>query len=397
MKIGIFGNTNNYPLLLAGGLRQLGHEVALVVNRKERLHRPESKFPELEHGYPPWILDCSDLPEEDFIAGSPRIGEVLNFLAGTSDGLLLNHLGPSLLEFCPLPAVAIMTGSDVTYYANPRSGETRLRDCSDAYRDSPGGRLGAATWLEFVSRQRRGILAANKVSAAFPGLVPQIDDILADIGVTAAQRDFIYLAETDVAPVARNRANGRLRVVNGARLNWKKPLPAGFCSIDHKGTDILLEGFARFVSAGGDAELVMFRKGLHVPDTERLVDALDLAGHVTWRDELSLKDFSAELASADIVCDQVGDSFPGMVALDAMALGVPVIANFRPDLLERCYREPMTGCQASSPEEVALHLAALAGSPRTRASAGRAARAFARKHLSPAANAGRCLQHLALQ
>ena len=397
MKIGIFGNTNNYPLLLALGLRRLGHDAVLVVNRPERLHRPESKYPELEGRYPEWILDCADIPEDDFIAASPRIGEVLNFLAGTSDGLLLNHLGPSLLEFCPLPAVAIMTGSDVTYYADPATGETRLRHCSADYRRSPGGRLGAAKWQEFVARQRRGIRAANKVSAAFPGLVPEIDRILADIGVTAGQRDFIYLAETEVAPVRREASPGRLRVVNGARLNWRKPLPDGFCSIDHKGTDILLEGFARFVAGGGDAELVMFRKGLHIADTERLVHALDLASRITWREETSLKEFTAELTSADIVCDQVGDSFPGMVALDAMALGIPVIANFRPDLLDNCYDEPMAGCQASSPEEVANHLATLAASPRARVAAGRAGRAFARKHLSPVANAARCLQHLALQ
>ena len=134
--------------------------------------------------------------------------------------------------------------------------------------------------------------------------------------------------------------------------------------------------------------------GMNNSHTEQLAQALGVASRIVWRDEMSLKEFSAELAAADVVCDQLGESFPGMVALDAMALGIPVIANFRPELLERCFSEPVAGNQASTPAQVAAHLAHLASSPRARVSAGRAGRAFARKHLSPAANAARCLAHL---
>ena len=394
MRIGIFGNTNNYPLLLALGLRSLGHEVRLVVNRSERLHRPESRYPQLAAAYPPWIMDCSEIPEEEFIAATPRIGPVLDFLCGGTQALLLNDLGPSLLEFCPRPAVAFLTGSDLTYYANPTMRTLRQQGWGQVYASSPGAQLWVRHMDAFVARQRAGIRNATMVSAPLPGLVSEIDVLLRDIGVDDRQRDFFYIANTDNPPSPPGKSNPRLRIVNGARLNWKKPLPREYISLDHKGTDVLLEGFARFVATGADAELVLFRKGLHVAETEALAEALGIAQRVEWREETSLTDFYREISGADIVCDQLGDAFPGMVAVDAMALGLPVIANFRPEILTSYFPEPIAACQARTPDEVATHLSALAASPRARIAAGRAARHFARTHLSPVAQARRCLTHL---
>ena len=394
MRIGIFGNTNNYPLLLAIGLRKLGHDAVLVVNRRERLHRPESKYPNLESGYPYWILDCSSLPEEDFLTASPRIGPVLDFLAAGSEALILNDLGPSLAGFCGLPAIALMTGSDLTYYAEPALGVMRQQTWEASFVASPSGRLWTRHFDEFVERQRCGIRNARAVSAPPPGLLPEVDALLNAIGVETFRRDFLYFADTTNAPVPPRREAGRMRVVNAARLNWKKPLPAGFASQDHKGTDVLLRGFAKFAAEGGDAELVLFRKGLHVAETEQLAESLGLSRYITWRAETTLREFYDAIAMADVVCDQLGDSFPGMVSVDAMALGVPVLANFRPDILGALFPEPIAGCHASTADDVAAQLHRLGSSPRARIDAGRAARRFARMHLSPEANARRCLRHL---
>lgn len=396
MRIGIFGNTNNYPFSLALGLRKLGHDAMLVVNRKERLHRPESKHPEFAGGYPDWILDCSDIPEDDFIAASPRIADVINFLAGGSSGLVLNDIGPSLLEYCPGPAIALMTGSDLTYYADFRTVGVRQQHWSLEYTRSPGGRLAIRKWDEFIARQRAGVLAANAVGVPLPGLVPAVDDLLRAIGVSDTNRDFFYLTDTDSIEALPAPKNERLRILNGARLNWKTPLPAGFSSQDHKGTDVLLAGFAQFLAAGGDGELVMFRKGLHVAETEALANELGIASKIVWRGEVGLREFYAEMAQADVVCDQIGESFPGMVALDAMALGRPVIANFHPEVMGSYFPEPIAACQAGTPGEVAEHLTRLAGSQAARTKAGVASRRFAEKYLSPAVNAEKCLRHLGL-
>lgn len=394
MRIGVFGNTNNYPLLLVLALRRLGHHAVLVVNRKELLHRPEARYPTLARGYPDWIMDCSHLGEEEFIAATPHIGEVINFLACNSDGLLLNDLGPSLLEFCSLPAVAVTTGSDLMHYADPGTVALRQHGWADDYRRSPAGRLWTRTWEAFIARQRAGILAADAVAASLPGLVPAADALLQDIGVPDDRREFFYMADLEGGPPRQARPTSRLRIVNGARLNWKKPLPAGFSSQDHKATDVLLEGFADFVTAGGDAELVLFRKGLHVAETEALAQALGIADRILWREEVGLREFYAEIAQADIVCDNLGDSFPGLVALQAMAAALPVIANFQPRFTAPHFPQAIPACQASTPAEVAGHLTTLAGSARARATTGLASRRFVRKYCSPAVAAEACVRRL---
>jgi glycosyltransferase involved in cell wall biosynthesis len=395
VKIAVFGNTNNYPLLLTLGLRRLGHEAVLIVNSRDRLHRPESKYPELQHRYPPWILDCSDIAEDEFVTASPKIGHVLDVLGGYADALVLNDLGPSLLEFCDKPAVVFLTGSDLTYYADPKTVAVRHHDWSPEYSRNPSARLWTRRWHEFIERQRAGIRNARGVSAAAPGLVPQMDSLLRDIGVDESRREFFYFADVDNPPKPPAAAHGGpLRIVNGARLNWKKPMPGGFSSQDHKGSDVLLRGFAEFMQAGGNAELVLFRKGLHVAETEALASELGIAEHIRWRGEMTLREFYRELTDADIVCDQFGDSFPGMVAMDAMAIGLPVVAHFRLESMAPCFQDPIPGFHAETPSEIAAHFETLAASPRLRIDAGRAARRFARTHLSPVANARRCLRHL---
>ena len=397
VRIGIFGNTNNYPLALAMGLRKLGHQAVLVVNRKEPLHRPESKYAEFAQRYPDWILDCSDIPEDDFVAGSPRIGDVINFLSAHSHGLILNDLGPSLLGYCQRPAVALMTGSDISYYADYRTLETRRQCWSSEYTCSPGGRLATQRWGEFIGRQRGGLLAALAVSCPFPGLVPEIDDLLRAIGVSDARRIFVYLTGAVDRPALLKEGAQKLRILNGARLNWKKPMPAGFSRQDHKGTDILLRGFAQFLQTGGQGELVLFRKGLHVEETEALTRELGISKDLIWKDELGLHEFYAELEQADVVCDQFGDSFPGLVALDAMAMGRPVIANFRPPVMSVHYPERIPAFQAECAEDVTHHLLTLSASPDLRRSAGLAGRRFAETYLSPEANAIKCLKAMGLE
>ena len=126
MKIGIFGNTNNSLFPLAEALRELGHEVLLILDRKELLHRPENVAPEFSSGYPDWIMDASGLEERDYFVQSKNMQCVTDRLA-CCDGLILNTLGPSLLSILNVPSLAFLTGSDLDYYANPEMIEARTK------------------------------------------------------------------------------------------------------------------------------------------------------------------------------------------------------------------------------------------------------------------------------
>jgi hypothetical protein len=397
VKIGIFGNTNNYPYRLALGLRQIGVEATLLVNRREPLHRPENRDPALAKGYPHWILDCSDLGEDEFVIESTKLGPALNYLLHESSGVLLNDLGPSLAEVGSVPSIALLTGSDLTYYGSYEAAKGREAGWAPDFAASAWGRLASRKWAELVERQRRGIRSARGVSFGLPGMIPEADELLHEIGVPDDRRFSVYLADTqDLAPEPPPLRR-RLRVLNGARLNWVEPMPAGFTAQDNKRTDIILHGFASYLAAGGEGELVLVEKGLHVEQTRQLVEGLHLSGNVRWLREMSLTRFLEEVRAADVVCDQLGPSFPGMTGLDAMALGRPVLANFRLDLLQRQYPDSWPVLNAESPDHVCRHLLRMFESPDERTSLGASAARFARAHLSPEGNALKCLQILGLR
>lgn len=398
MKIGIFGNTNNYPYLLAMGLRQLGADVRLVVNRPERLHRPESKVPALADGYPDWILDLGLAAEAYTITDSPLARDAVRFLGTDLNAVFLNDVGPALHDHFDCPVLALLTGSDLLYHASFASIDERISGWPPEMAACEHGRAAIAAMRRCVEAQRAGIARATAVSFMPSGSFFEGDEILAELGVARddPRRFFVYQADTLTLQVEPPPLRRRMHVFNGARLVWHRPLPPGFSELDHKGTDVLVCGFAEFLAAGGEGELRLVRKGYDARRTEDLVRDLGVAGDVVWLDELSLFDFHKEMASADVVCDQFGQSIPGMVALDAMAMGRPVLSNFRLDAMAAYFPEPRPFCHAADPAEVCRHLLELYRRPRLRTEIGRQAVDYVARLRSPQANALECLGRLGL-
>jgi glycosyltransferase involved in cell wall biosynthesis len=84
------------------------------------------------------------------------------------------------------------------------------------------------------------------------------------------------------------------------------------------------------------------------------------------------------MAEADIVVDQVFLGWYGLVAVEAMALGKPVVGFIRPDFEERARALdlPLVRCTR---DDVGAVVAALAADPARRAALGEAGRAYARR------------------
>ncbi len=204
MKIGFFGNAGNYPFILAQAVRKMGHEVVFVVERKELLYRPESRDFEFAAGYPTWIKDGSCFSELDYMSLSPKIGPILDLLSGC-DALILNSLGPSLLPLLRRPAIAFLTGSDLSYYGNPEMVEARTATWDNSFRVSAEGQEILCMLQDVVKRQREGIRASAMVYHFPKGILPAHDALLADIGVSESRRLFFYMAELDrVRPTTTN-------------------------------------------------------------------------------------------------------------------------------------------------------------------------------------------------
>ncbi|MEB3328322.1 MAG: glycosyltransferase [Candidatus Sericytochromatia bacterium] len=389
MLIGFAGNANNYPLMLARALKRQGGEVRFLVTSRLRLDRPENRYPEYEAGYPDWVIDCGEIDFLNWLLPRASTRRALKLLR-ECDLVVLNQLSPTLAGRLARPWVALLTGSDLATLANPKYIDIAVKETRRAPR--PLFRFVKRLLLQrLVAAQRHGIAEAGLVYTPIRGLLPAYDALLDGLGVSDDKREWLGMTEIDRIAVVPPPNNPTLRILCGARLNWVRPIPLGMSELDYKGTDVLLEGVAQFAKKCAlPFELRLVRKGLHVAETEQLVRQLGLEGHVTWLNEMSQRAIQAEFEAADVVVDQLGNGFVGMVGLDAMATGRPVIANGRPEFYEPLLGEPSPICQATTAAEVADQLTKLTVMAE-RVRIGQASRAYVARHLSTDAAARRLM------
>jgi glycosyltransferase involved in cell wall biosynthesis len=409
VRIGFLGNVNNYPFMMARALRRMGHDVLFIVDRREPLNRPENRYADISVPYPDWIVDLSPLDIHVPQPAPPPARAKAVSLLRSCDAVFLNMMGPSLSDDVRRPSFVMLTGSDLEDYADYGFVRRYLRAQWRGARWRPLGharenlnniRDQFLALARLVAAQRRGIRAASAVSYFARGMVPKADALLDRIGVPDAKRMFLIMTEPDRIAFRPPPDNRVVRVFNVARLTWKKApgeIPTGGASkaLDFKGTDAMVRGLAMFArKSGAPLDIRLVRKGRHVAETEALVEAEGLSGQVTWADEMTQAEVFEEYRRADIVFDQLGDGMISMGCLDAMSSGRPVIANGRPDLIEKALGVPSPVCQAKTDAEVCAQLERLVPDRAERERVGIASRRFVEAHFSAEAAARRCLERL---
>ena len=383
VKIGFIANTNNYPFLLASVARQLGHDAVVVVNSRELLNRPESRCPEFEAGYPEWIVDAADVTEWDIITLSPRVAPIVEQMS-TCDTLVLNGIGPSLWPLVRRPAVALLTGSDLEYYASFSTVDVRTADWDPAYRASNEAKRSLTLLRDFVGRQREGIRHAIAVRYFPRGLVPAGDAMLDELGVSDDRRVFLPCAEVELNTPTPSPHNSPIRVFCATRLTWKLPVAPGRSVLDYKGSDVMIRGLGLFHrTTGVRLDIQLVRKGLHVAETEELIAEEGLVDQVTWSNEMSLREVWEQYKRCDLVIEQLADSGIGSAGMDALAAGRPVIGNARPEMFELHLGQRPPICQARTPDEVCQQLKRLVFDPQERETLGLLGRQFVDEYWSP--------------
>ena len=114
-----------------------------------------------------------------------------------------------------------------------------------------------------------------------------------------------------------------------------------------------------------------------------MIEAEGLAANVTWLEELDQITLYEEYKNADIVSEHFGKGSIGMGALDAMAVGRPVIANSSPEIFARALGEPPPICHATTAEEVRGQLVRLAVDRNLREAIGKQSRSYVEKYCTP--------------
>ena len=379
MRIGFFGNVNNYPFRLACALKRLGHDVVFVVSSEVPLDRPENQDRKLSGSYPDWIHDFS--PRWKTVLPTPWRSRCIRLLQ-SCDAVVLNQIGPSLLPDIGRPAIAILTGSDLEYFANPESLRQLWRE-ANSFKGALILPVKALLLPGIIRRQREGIRQTAKVVFIPRGFYKEADRLLEELGVGPEKRFFLQLGDTERVQYCGPPSNAVLRVFCATRFNWKLPIPAGYCDLDYKGSDVMIRGLGLYYRETGQRlDIHLVRKGLHVPETVDLVREEGISHLVTWHDEMDQAEVFEQFKLADLVFEQFGQSMIGMAGLDAMATGRPVIGNCNPEFMEQSTGVRMPICQAKTPEEVSAQLKRLIPDAMERRRIGLVSRAYVEKYHS---------------
>lgn len=409
LRIGFAGNQNNAPFTVARALRAAGHDVRVLVDRPEPLNRPEYRYADISYPYPSWIEEIPTVEVDDVVYRTPVWRTMLQRLADC-DIVVLNSLAFAAAAELPMPAICQITGSDLEFYCNttqagsfalfqdhparPRGWAQALRATRRPSKDALrriAGELPSPLFHYYRShlfrksaaRQMAGLHAARGVICLPPGAVPLSDQLLDAALSPGAVRVLSFMVESDRCQPLPPPPDGPLRVFNPARVNWSRPYPQWATACENKRTDILIEGVAQFVQRSPHPiALHLVEKGHSVEATRALVSTLGLERCVHWHREMPQSALAAHYAQAHAIADQFGDHLVGLAGYEAMAMGRPLLCNWRPEVFAPAFGDAAPVAQARTPSEVADQLLLLCN-PAHRQQLATQGRRFVSRQLSP--------------
>lgn len=115
--------------------------------------------------------------------------------------------------------------------------------------------------------------------------------------------------------IAKTDKRNRFKFVSAAQIEYRK------------GMDILLKGFSIFLQEGYDADLTIMGTGSQIENIKNLSETLGLSNHVKFTGRYLREEFSNELRDSDCFVLVSRDETFGIVYIEALASGVPVIAS----------------------------------------------------------------------
>lgn len=173
----------------------------------------------------------------------------------------------------------------------------------------------------------------------------------------------------------RRQTAGELLIFHPSRLDWTYSGPGRW----NKGNDRLFRAFGRLVKEGHQARLFYLERGDDIEATQRLVTELGIEQHIqTCSGEMTKSQLCRYYNLADVVADQFCVGL-GLIGLEAMSCGRPVLVSLDVQATNLCYEEipPVLNCKTED-EIYACLKSAL--NPEYRERIGREARGWIMRH-----------------
>lgn len=351
MRVLHLGNLTNNGYKLAKFQRRLGVDARLVIHESQigTNDDPAWEDAELRDGYPDWITIDRTPPnsfETKVARWSRRFAGREQRLDRSIDIVHAQCTAPILAQFAaPDRLVSHCLGSDLRELATSRSlmGHLQRR----AYRKSRVVFFNNVDHVNYIDR-------LNIRNGAFLGNPLDLERI---------------------APKALSQPHRELVVFHPTSHDWTY---RGGERSSTKGNDRLIRAFARFVRQRPGARLLMLKSGIDQVASTRLVTKLNIGEHVEFLPRLRKSELIDRLNAADVIADQFDLGAMGGVALEALAIGKPLLSYLKEECAMRCYSEPPPLLNARTEDEI---LAALCEADAIdRAALGAAARAWIERH-----------------
>lgn len=383
MKIAFLGNINNHPFHVAYYFKEQGHDVRIYIDAPKQvtLHRPEALTYGITYPYPDWIVEEPRLEKSHWMHLPWFFARnIINYI-NTCDAVVVNHYGHRFLPYIKKEVIKIcmFTGGDLETAADFDS-VLKMRLSSPKLKLIPG--FLKKWYARFsVNQLHDGIRRANLISYFPEGLVPVGDKLLKEIFKEQPFNKYshyaMFLDGLNYTPPADNKP---LKLLNMARFIWKKPFPAGMHEQENKGNDVMIKGIGAYLQKHHTKlDIHFIEKGIHVNETKELIAELGFTEMVTWHKEMPMSRLVEMIKGADVVFDQLGNHLTG-VGIFGMALGRPLIANMRKEIIEKHTNEALPMCNATTPDEVAQWLHKLVSNDELRHQIGATSSVYAKKH-----------------
>ena len=378
MKVGFYGNMNNFGLCVVRYLRDLGYDAELVLFEDEAAHFHPSS-------------DCFDLTYQSFTR-SVNWGGVFRF----SD-VPISTIERDIARYDQvwgsgvLPAYFQKMGRklDVFFpYGSDLEGLTQ-------YPGIPLRRRHIKSFFELPYRQRIGIREHCRAIAMDPA--PWFDAVLKKLDFKGKRiLESVPLLYQPVyenfdsykhrsfwtSTLERLRAESEILIFHPTRHIWQPGHLAG----GRKGNDKLLRAFARLVKERKiNAHLITTEYGPDASASKELASVLGIADHMTWLPVLPRREVMVALGYADISAGDYDVGWhTGGVVFESYAAGKPLV-HFRDEsslgAAERRALAPII--PAKSEDEILEALAGFKADPESYRDVGRRARKWLAENSGP--------------
>lgn len=320
MKILIAGNLANMGYEIAKSLRNYGIDAWLLMPKTPFVSEdPKTIFPELvKSGYPKWIV-FFDKQERKFNRNNWKIQLIKEMRKKSYDGIIALTEFSIFATFSGKPYASYSTGNDMRELAFEKSIKGLL------YRLS----YKKAKLIIWGEPYKKPLLKKLKIEKkAFFATVPRTINLLSQENSNEKYHD-------------------RFTIFHPTAQDW-----------NYKNNKIFLEAFIKICNKHSKIHLILSERGPNIDEAKKLLSSStstkDKYEFVPW---LNLNELKNYYNQADLIVDQFGVGSFGMITVESMSIGKPVMLKINEDLFNEFYpAKPLGLLNVDSEEKIIYYL-----------------------------------------